>query len=271
MSLSFDLEKIVNKFLALTDNSELWAKALRTITLHMFSGYANNLFQQLALDNILTNTLEEIKETKIELSLDLSPLDGMSLIDIWYVLRERGFVSPTPNKEVFKAYLEDLLLKKGEIKYAWLLGEMAYIIGLDVRQEYLKRDYRFFKEHLGHVDYIYWLTHKFLIGTKYLQRSVPSFGFSSVTTELLSTVEWIIEEGSLDLAAEVAICLNLSQKANTLEYKSLIRMLVDNVNEDGTVIDPLLEDTSYNIAHTTAAAMIALSAVITPQKTMLIK
>ncbi|KAF0194131.1 MAG: D-aminopeptidase dipeptide-binding protein DppA, partial [bacterium] len=245
MSLLFDLEKVVNRFLALTNNSELWAKALQAITLHMFSGYAINCFQQFGLDSILTSTLEEIKETKIELSLDLSPLEGMSLIDIWYVLRERDFICPTPSKETFKAYLEDLLLKKGEIKYAWLLGEMAYIIGLDVRQEYLKRDYRFFKEHLSNIDYTYWLTHKFLLGTKYLQCPLPSFGFTSVTTELVNTVEWIIKEGSLDLAAEAAICLSLSQKTNSLEYKSLIKMIVDNINEDGTVIDPLLEDTPY--------------------------
>ncbi len=266
MSLLFDLEKVVNRFLTLTNNSELWAKALQAITLHMFSGYAANSFQQFGLDNVLTNVLEQIKETKIELSLDLSPLEGMSLVDIWYVLRERGFICPTPNKEVFKAYLEDLLLKKGEIKYAWLLGEMAYIIGLDVRQEYLKRDYRFFKEHLNTIDYTYWLTHKYLLGTKYLQCPLPSFGFSNVVTELVNTVEWIIKEGSLDLAAEVAICLNLSQKANTLEYKSLIKIIVDNISEDGTVIDPLLENTPYSIAHTTAAAMITLAAAIDSPK-----
>ncbi|MBI4852847.1 MAG: hypothetical protein HY819_13720 [Acidobacteria bacterium] len=261
MSLSFDLEKIVNRFLVLTDNPEIWAQALRAITLHMLSAYAPNIFKQFQLDNILNNTLENIKETKIELSLDLSPLEGMSIIDIWYILRERNFICPSPNKEILKAYLDDLLLKQGEIKYAWLLGEMAYLIGLDVRVDLLKRDYIFFKEHLSNMDYVYWLTHKFLIGTRYLQRSLPSFGFSSLITELLSTVPWIIEEGSLDLAAEVAICLNLSQKTNTLEYKSLIRMLVDNIAKDGTVIDPLLEDTTYSIAHTTAAAMIALAAV----------
>jgi hypothetical protein len=261
MGIKFDIEKSIKKFLDLTQSQELWAQALRAITLHMFSAYASKTFQKFALDKVLDKTLENIKDTKIEISLNLSPLDGMSLIDIWYVLRERNFVSPAPNKEDFKAYLDDLLLKKGEIKFAWLLGEMAYLIGLDVRLDYLKRDYRFFKDHLNEFDYIYWLTHKFLIGTRYLQCSIPSFGFSSVTTELLSKVPWVIEEGSLDLAAEVAICLNLTQKANTLEYKSLVRMIVDNVNEDGSVIDPLLEETAYSAAHTTAAAIIALARV----------
>lgn len=261
MALEFAFEKIVNRFLILTDSSEIWALALRSITLHMLSGYANASFQKFELGKVLDKNLEQIKELPIELSPELSPLEGMSLIDIWYVLREREIMAFSPNKEAFKAYLEDLLFKKGEIKYAWLLGEMAYLVGLDVRLELLKRDYRFFQQNLNEIDYIYWLTHRFLLGTKYLQRSLPSFGFGSLTTELLSAVEWIIEEGSLDLAAEAAICLNILGQTNSLEYKSLIRMIVDNINEDGSVVDPILEDSPYSIAHTTAAAMIALSVV----------
>lgn len=259
MSLSFNLEKVVKKFLALTDSSELWAEALRAITLHMLSAYSRKTFQQFNLSIVLTDTLEKIKETKIDLSPNLSPLEGMSLIDVWYVLREQGIISPAPNKEAFKKYLESLLAKQGEIKYAWLLGEMAYLLGLDVRVDYLKRDYKFFKDTLSDIDYIYWLTHKVLLGTKYLQSPIPSFGFASVTTELLDVVKWVVKEGSLDLAAEVAICLDLCKKTDTLEYKSLIRMVVDNIREDGSLVDPLLEDSPYSIAHTTAAAMVALS------------
>jgi hypothetical protein len=89
---------------------------------------------------------------------------------------------------------------------------------------------------------------------------LPSFGFSSVTTELTGLTNWVVEEGSFDLAAEMAICLDLAGKSSTKEYGYLLGMIMGALkNSDGAIIDPLLEDTDYNLAHTTAAVMIAIA------------
>lgn len=254
------LEKVVTRFLALTENSELWAQALRAITLHMLSGYSRTTFEQFQLEKVLLQTVENIKEQKIVLSKEMSPMEGMSIVDIWFVLKEKGIFCHYPNKDELKSYLEDLLYKQGQVKYAWLLGEMAYCLGLDARLNDLRRDQHFYKQHLNTMDYAYWLTHKYFLGTRYLHHSLPTFGFSSVTTELLGLTKWIVEEGSFDLAAEVAICLDLAGKSSTQEYGYLLGMIMGALkNSDGAIVDPLLEDTDYNLAHTAAATMLALA------------
>lgn len=262
MSSAIDLKKIVDKFLSLTSKDELWAQALQAITLHMFAGYGKKSFQEFNLDPVLATLLEKIKDTKVTFSKDLAPLIGMSVIDIWYVLKERDIFYPVPNKEDLKAYLENLLLVEKEVKYAWLLGEMAYSLGLDVRLEPLKRDQKFYKQHLSNIDYIYWLTHRIFLGTRYLQRPLPSFGFGSVILELENISKLVIEQESPDLAAEVAICLALANKKDSMDYEYLLSIIIDNLSEDGSVLDPLLEDTEYNLAHSTAAAMIALANLV---------
>jgi D-amino peptidase len=185
----------------------------------------------------------------------VEPALAMARVDAWYVRHVRGLESSAPPAEELRRYLE--LLEAGGLSiYAWLLGELALACGLDVRLSYPQRPPR---GDSFPAD-IYWLTHLFLLDTHYLRRPLSDARAPEWIEELLLAAPRLIAEGQADLSAEVALCLQCAGEAGGGVHEALLELIIRRQQPGGEVKDVVPEEESpWEVAHTTAAAMLALA------------
>jgi D-amino peptidase len=245
---------ILNAFLRSTSDKWERHRALRALTLHMLEGHTPRFFRDASLHPVLLSAIDALKDIPIIFESGLHPEDGMARVDAWYILQQRGQPATAPDRGMLSSYLE-WLVDSGYLVYAWLLGEMAYILGVDAR---LRVPNRPFRDESRLID-LYWLTHLFLLETRFLQRRLPTIGWNSRIEELLNATSWIVEQRHVDLGGEVAVCLQLAGRHSSLEHEALIDLIMLNRQPDGTVLDPSAEDSQETAAHSTAAALLALA------------
>ncbi|MEW6735543.1 MAG: hypothetical protein AB1489_29900 [Acidobacteriota bacterium] len=235
------------------DNSEPM-RALRALTLHMLAGHAPEVFRVAALSPILDLAVQALADIPLVFPKELNVDIGMARIDAWYVLHQRGLPGKTPDICELSDYLKFLDDTQLGI-YAWLLGKMAQTLGVNVELDEQEQTWR----ELSRQHDLYYLTHILLLKSCYLQEPLPRFGWQTAINRLLASVDWLIEEKMVDLGAEVAICLQLAGQQESLSHQALLDLIAICQQPDGTIVDPTMADSQWDIAHTTAAALLALA------------
>ncbi len=249
------VDRALGAFLALTAGEDDEARALRALTLHMLEGHAPGAFARRGLGPTLDAAVAALAEVPLELPPGLDPEVGMARVDAWYVRRERGLSHAALVPSALRAYLE-AIDNEGHGLYAWLLGEMAASRGLDVR---LPIPERAFREMSRLVD-VYWITHLYLLDTHYLRAPLQDSRAAAWTEELLVATPWLVEQGHVDLAAEVALCLQCAGEAGGGAHEALLTLLVRHQQSDGRLSDGSMGMASAELEpHATAAALVALA------------
>ncbi len=248
-------ERALRAFLALTAREDEESRALRALTLHMLEGLAPGLFARWGLGPVLEEAVAALSLLPVAFPPGLSPDVGMARVDACYVRRERGLAHPLPDPFAFKGYLEHLDAE-GYGTHAWLLGELLAACGLDARLPFPERALR---PHSRILD-MYWLTHLYLLDTRYLRRPLTHPEAAGWTEELLLAVPWLIAHSHLDLGAEVAFCLQLAGEEGSGGHHALLEALARHQREDGRVLDgTMAEGTEDAGAHCTAAFLLAFA------------
>lgn len=239
------VDRALRAFLSLTEGASDGSRALRALTLHMLEGHAPRAFARRELGPTLEAAVAALAEVPLALPAGLPPDEGMARVDAWYVRRERGLPHAPLEPHVLRAYLEHLD-GEGDGLYAWLLGEMAATCGLDVR---LSIPERAFRDASRLVD-LYWLTHLYLLDTRYLRHPPSNPGATGWTEELLVATPWVVEQGNVDLAAELAFCLQCDGEAGGGAHESLLALIAEHQQPEGDL---------GGDDHATAGALLALA------------
>lgn len=238
------VERALRAFLSLTEGASDESRALRALTLHMLEGHAPRAFARRELGPTLEAAVAALAEVSLELPAGLPPDEGMARVDAWYVRRERGLPHAPLEPHVLRAYLEHLDAENYSL-HAWLLGEMAASCGLDVRLSIPERAFRDTRL----VD-LYWLTHLYLLDTRYLRQPLGHPSATGWTEELLVATPWVMEQGNVDLAAELAFCLQCGGEAGGGAHAALLRMIAEHQQPEGDL---------GGDDHATAGALLALA------------
>ncbi|MCP3138175.1 M55 family metallopeptidase [Pyxidicoccus xibeiensis] len=248
-------ERALRAFLRLSEGSDDESRALRALILHMLEGHAPRAFTRWGLGPILEQAVEALAAVPRDLGPQVAPGLGMARVDAWYVRHVRGLESSAPPAGELRRYLE-LLEAEGYSIYAWLLGELALACGVDVRLPFFERPRR----GDAYPADLYWLTHLFLVDTHYLHRPLRDARAHEWLEELLLAAPRLIAEGQADLAAEVALCLQCAGEAGGGVHEALLELIVQRQQPGGEVKDVVPEEEgAWEVAHTTAAAMLALA------------
>jgi D-amino peptidase len=221
----------------------------------MLEGYAPRLFEQWKLGPSLEEAVRELERVPIAFPLELNEDDALARVDAVYILRERSRPTSLPEPTAFMRYLQHLD-QQGAGIYAWLMGELMKACGLAVPVVFPKRAFKSLSRMLD----IYWVTHLYLLDTRYLRAPLRSPDAPQWTEDLLASASWIIEEQRFDLAAEVAVCLQVAGEAGSDAHRMILDALVRAQQPDGSVLDSTLGDaTGAQVAHTTAVVLLAFA------------
>ncbi|OJH35944.1 DUF6895 family protein [Cystobacter ferrugineus] len=238
-------ERALTAFLALTPGTDDASRALRALTLHMLEGHAPRTFAHWELGPVLGAAVDALAEVPLALPEGLAPDDGMARVDAWFVRHERSLPNRRLEPAALRAYLEHLD-NEGYGLHAWLLGEMVATCGMDVRLPIPERVFR----DLSRVMDLYWLTHRYLLDSRYLRAPVRAPDAAAWTEELRVATPWVLEQGNADLAGEVAFCLQCVGESRGGPHAALLTFLAERQRPEG--------DMEGN-AHATATALLAFA------------
>lgn len=248
-------ERALRAFLSLTAREDEEAKALRALTLHMLEGHAPGLFSRWKLRPVLDEAVAALASLPEVLTPEVPAERGMSRADACYVRQERGLSHPMPDPFALQRYLKHLDTE-GFGMHAWLIGELYAALQLDARLSIPERAFRSQSRILD----TYWLTHLYLLDTRYLRRPLADPRASAWTEELLLAVPWLIAQRHADLGAEVAFCLQLAGEAGSGGHRALMEALAALQRADGRVLDDAMGAPDEEHAdHTTAAFLLAFA------------
>jgi hypothetical protein len=195
----------LDHFLSLTAGPAHDAVVLRALVLHMLRHRAPRLFGSRGLGPVLHAALEACAAVPFPLE---GPPDGDALqdaVDAWYLRHVYRLPHAPPDRDAFADALR-ALDADDQLLYAWLLGELGAKCGLDVRVP-LERPRPFVNVSRLHDGY--WLTHLVLLDTDYLTRPVSHPDAPDWADALANFAPWLAKHGNLDLAGEVALCLDV--------------------------------------------------------------
>jgi D-amino peptidase len=238
-------------FLRVTDGEASWQLADRALALHMLEGHAPAFFAAADLRATLEAAVDRAGRLPGELPPGLDPFEAMWRLDGAYVRASRGLAhSRFPELRDYARSIGDQ-----DPTMAWLLWQMATQAGWCEPIAFPERALRRYSRNLD----LYWLTHLYLLATRYLRAPLPA-GWTSDTEELLLAAPELIATRHLDLAAEVAVCLQLAGEDDSDEHRALLRALADGQEPDGTIHDRTVQRrTPISDSHTTAIALMALA------------
>jgi D-amino peptidase len=195
------LEQRVASLLRITQPAHAQSITLRALTLHMLQYTAPVLFERLALKSKLEASVLRCGKVKTACTRLTSPDGAQAEIDAWYVstLYHQSHQPPEPWR--LHATLRELHVQEYSL-YTWLLGELAARCGIDVRFNFGPRPFRDNQVVDG-----YYLTHQVMLESDYFMRPVPAATGRFLSKALTALVPWLQTHPNLDLAAEVALCL----------------------------------------------------------------
>ena len=250
-----EAERALAAFLSLTSGADDASRALRALTLHMLEGHAPQSFARWGLGPVARDAVDALAEVPLALPDGLDPDEGMARVDAWFVRHKRGLPNRPLPPDALRAYLTHLD-EEGYGHYAWLLGEMVATCGVDVRLPIPARAFR----DLSRVVDLYWLTHLYLLDSHYLRSPVSAPGAAAWTEELLVATPWVLEQGNVDLAGEVAFCLQCGGESGGGAHASLLTFLAEQQRPEGDM---------EGDAHATATALLAFAGSLerSPQET----
>src|SRR5262249_18440737 len=152
-------------------------------------------------------------------------------LDALYVQHERGAGPSRLDDAALSAYIRSI--GESDQVFAWLLGELAAQIGGTQPLSLEPRPLR-----PARLADLYWLTHLMPLETRSLRRPLPARGFESEIEELFLSVPDITQNRWLDIAAEVAFCLQAAGEGDSREVTELLSSLAANQDAAGQVHDP---------------------------------
>jgi D-amino peptidase len=260
-SCRLESELALEFFLGATAGGRAWERADRALILHMLEGHAPRLFAELRLGPALDDAMRALVSLPGGFPLELHPVEAMARADALYLAAERG-APRTFDADGLSRYLRRTVA--AEPVFAWLIDEMAAQQG---RARTLALPERALRA-VSRTHDLYWLTHLYLLATRYLRRPLPQRGWETRTEELCLATPFITSGPLTDLGAEVALCLQLAGEAETGEHGRLLALLRDHQQPDGRVADPSTQgkadgDEADRLrAHTTGAALLAFAGTI---------
>ncbi|WP_224369639.1 DUF6895 family protein [Hyalangium versicolor] len=250
-----EARRALQAMLALTASGSEQDRALRALILHMLEGYTPRAFARWQLAPLLEEAVQELESISREFPRELTADDALARVDAVYLLHVRKRPCVLPECAPFTDYLLHLD-ETGDSLYAWLLCRLMQACGLPVPLVFPERP---FKEHSRLLD-LYWVTHLYLLDTRYLHGPLRSPEAPTWTAELLESGSWLLEQGHLDLAGEVALCLQVAGQGDSDTCRMILDALAREQQPDGRVLDSTLGETPGEaVAHTTAVALIAFA------------
>lgn len=243
--------RALKAFLRHTDGGEAWQRADRALTLHMLEAHAPVFFRRHRLRPVLARAVAALTLFPSDFPMALEADEAMARLDGLYVRSERGEACAI-DSESFAACLSSLM-ERGEVLHAWLLAEIAAQLGVEARPALPPRYFR----HGDRLRDLYWLTHLFLLKTRYLRCPLPPHALGAEIEELFLATGWVVEQGLADLAAELAFCLQSAGEHRSREHRSLLGFLSRRQSADGTIADE--GDDVRGMSHSTAAALLAFA------------
>jgi D-amino peptidase len=240
-------QRALAAFLARTEAATDEARALRALTLHMLEGHAPDFFRAAGLGPVTADACRRLADVSVDLPAGLPPRQAMDRLDAAYVCAERGV--PHRRLDGLPAYVRTIHV--GAPLFAWLLWEIGRQIGLCPRVQFPTRPLR-----PARIADLYWLTHLFLLETRYLRRRFEPAGWGSEIEELLLATPETLANGWIDLVGELAICLQLAGEDDSAEHGRLLAALLAAQHADGAILDGHAPKSD---AHATAAGLLALA------------
>lgn len=254
-SMGADLVRTRDAFLSLTAAPDEELVAVRALILHMLEARSPDVFRQLDLHDELARSVVAAADVPVEFPAGVPPDLALARIDAWYVRRQRGLSHPRASARQLAAYVEALAVD-GDVMYAWLITELAGTLGCKLPFEFEPRPFR----GTSRLHDLYWLTHEYLLRTAYLTGALPVRGWEARHETLLWAAPWIIERGHVDLAGEVALCLQLAGEAACVEHAALVRLVRQHQSDDGVVRDSSMGVPYEAMAdHATGVALLAFA------------
>ena len=243
--------RALSAFLGLTDGGEVWQRADRALALQLLEGLAPAFFARHALAPIFADAVGRLDAVPAELPIGLDAREAMWRMDAAYVRAGAGRPARLDGVvDYVRAVAPENPLA------AWLIWEMGHQIGLCPASRVPPRPLRPFSR----IHDLYWLTHLFFLEIRYGRRPFEPRGWEAEIEELTLAVPWVLGESRLDIAAELALCLQIAGEADCREHHALIAALVAEQREDGAVPDPgpgpAFADRD---SHSTEVALLALA------------
>lgn len=239
-------------FLAQTSGAEAWKCADRALTLHMLESHAPRFFREARLARALDAALCAMQGLPAGFGFEVGVDEAMGRLDGLYLLRLRGLPAASPAPDELCRYVEGVLQVRGKL-WGWLFAELSRAIGVEPPFS-LERACR---DGSSRLEDLYWLTHLFLLQTGYLRSPLAPGTLAAETEELLLAAPWAVEQGSVDVAAELAFCLQAAGERQSPEHSALLALLAREQRADGSMKTP--EHSERWQAHCTAAALVALA------------
>jgi len=242
-------------YLEATRGDEPWRRADRALVLHMLEGHAPRLFGDAALGEPLADAVRALAQLDTSFPLGLDPMTAMARLDAIYVQRERSIDAPV-DARALADYIRQLA--HAQPLFAWLMSELVAQIGVPRPVTYPPRPLRM-RSRLGD---LYWLTHEFLLDTRYLRRALPRRGWESRIEELCLAVPELVRQQRVDLVGEIGMCLQLAGEHATAEHAEIVELLRRHQEPGGRTVDPptlAAPDAERRQVHTTAVALLVFA------------
>jgi D-amino peptidase len=250
-----DLRQTARAFLHCTTFTDEFGVVLRALILHMLEAWAPGVYVELDLSPVLEESLRKIRQIPPTFPGALKPHEGMARMDAWYILKERGLPAGELDLESLRDYVHHLHTD-GAAVHAFIIAGMTQSLGVDVGMRFPERPLR----GSSRLYDLYWLTHEFLFVTHYLRRPLPLAGWETRTEELLMAVPWLLRQGHADLAAEVALCLQLMGEHAAPRHRQLLDFLLTAQRTDGALLDGSMGDPPELLAdHATGVVLLVLA------------
>lgn len=237
-------------FLEHTETATEESCALRALTLHMLEAHAPATFARLAMPSVLAAAVTQLESVPLELPATLTPAAAQARIDAAYVRCRRGGECCGLDPSEVDALLRHLV-DGHHVLHAWVLGELAAMMGVDRR---VLREDRWYRGVSRRHD-LYWCTHRLLLASHYLHQPLRSEDWQPELTELARAAHWIRKCADEDLAAEALICMQCVEAPPPAAYHVLLPWLLAVRSTGGDVGGRGHADA----AHATAAGLLALA------------
>jgi len=250
-----DLRKTAQMFLHCTTFSDEFGVVLRALILHMLEAWAPSVYAELELSPVLGDALRELRRIPLTFPCALKPHEGMARVDAWYILKERRLTGCEMDLESLRGYVRHLHAERAFI-YAFIIAGMTESLGVDTGMRFPDRPLR----GQSRTYDLYWVAHEFFFAAHYLCRPLSFAGWETRTEELLIAVPWLLRQGHADLAAEVALCLQLMGEYAAPRHRQLLEFLLAAQRPDGALLDGSLGDPPELLAdHATGVLLLALA------------
>jgi D-amino peptidase len=242
-------------YLEATRGDEPWRRVDRALVLHMLEGHAPRLFADAVLAQPLADAVRALAGLDTGFTPGLDPMTAMARLDSIYVQRERSIEAPV-DAQALADYIRRLA--PAQPLFAWLMSELAAQIGVPRPVTFPPRPLRM----RSRLADLYWLTHEFLLDTRYLRRALPRRGWESRVEELCLAVPELVQQQRVDVVGEIALCLQLAGEHATAEHAEIVDFLRRHQEPGGRTVDPptlSALDAERRQAHTTAVALLVFA------------